>query len=120
TGGGEAVPRLLPPRPAYDPHPSGQLGSLPCPPARLGLGPEARFAHFRDHSCRGTGAPHGGRQGALAAGRAPAAGPCPRPAWAAGGGAGDLCQRSEEHTSELQSRENLVCRLLLEKKNKQE
>src|SRR5690606_39400320 len=26
-------------------------------------------------------------------------------------------QRSEEHTSELQSRENLVCRLLLEKKN---
>src|SRR5690606_32459151 len=28
--------------------------------------------------------------------------------------AGDL--RSEEHTSELQSRENLVCRLLLEKK----
>src|SRR5690606_41691875 len=28
-----------------------------------------------------------------------------RPAW-----------RSEEHTSELQSRENLVCRLLLEKK----
>src|SRR5690606_41719670 len=29
-----------------------------------------------------------------------------------------LRQRSEEHTSELQSRENLVCRLLLEKKNK--
>src|SRR5690606_41567980 len=27
-------------------------------------------------------------------------------------------ERSEEHTSELQSRENLVCRLLLEKKNK--
>src|SRR5690606_37608636 len=27
-----------------------------------------------------------------------------------------LSQRSEEHTSELQSRENLVCRLLLEKK----
>src|SRR5207302_3659629 len=26
------------------------------------------------------------------------------------------CKRSEEHTSELQSRENLVCRLLLEKK----
>src|SRR5690606_40992917 len=25
--------------------------------------------------------------------------------------------KSEEHTSELQSRENLVCRLLLEKKN---
>src|SRR5690606_39347090 len=28
------------------------------------------------------------------------------------------CRRSEEHTSELQSRENLVCRLLLEKKKK--
>src|SRR5690606_41927939 len=27
-------------------------------------------------------------------------------------------QRSEEHTSELQSRENIVCRLLLEKKKK--
>src|SRR5690606_41312418 len=27
-----------------------------------------------------------------------------------------LNERSEEHTSELQSRENLVCRLLLEKK----
>src|SRR5690606_41866781 len=29
-------------------------------------------------------------------------------------------KRSEEHTSELQSRENLVCRLLLEKKTSQE
>src|SRR2546430_6099486 len=28
-----------------------------------------------------------------------------------------LVQRSEEHTSELQSQSNLVCRLLLEKKN---
>src|SRR5690606_39313147 len=28
--------------------------------------------------------------------------------------------RSEEHTSELQSRENLVCRLLLEKKKKKQ
>src|SRR3989442_9274068 len=29
---------------------------------------------------------------------------------------GDACLRSEEHTSELQSRPHLVCRLLLEKK----
>src|SRR2546430_12654076 len=29
-------------------------------------------------------------------------------------------QRSEEHTSELQSQSNLVCRLLLEKKKQQE
>src|SRR5690606_32353792 len=28
-------------------------------------------------------------------------------------------ERSEEHTSELQSRENLVCRLLLEKKKRE-
>src|SRR5690606_41329293 len=43
----------------------------------------------------------------------------------AGGGplVGDrrlLPPRSEEHTSELQSRENLVCRLLLEKKKKKQ
>src|SRR5688572_30978901 len=30
----------------------------------------------------------------------------------------DLVLRSEEHTSELQSQSNLVCRLLLEKKKK--
>src|SRR5437773_3626761 len=29
-----------------------------------------------------------------------------------------ICSRSEEHTSELQSHHDLVCRLLLEKKNK--
>src|SRR5690349_23395702 len=34
------------------------------------------------------------------------------------GGRGQLAtRRSEEHTSELQSRRDLVCRLLLEKKN---
>src|SRR5256886_8612452 len=31
----------------------------------------------------------------------------------------NIPDRSEEHTSELQSQSNLVCRLLLEKKNKQ-
>src|SRR5436309_9651986 len=35
-----------------------------------------------------------------------------------GGSLGESSRRSEEHTSELQSRENLVCRLLLEKKKK--
>src|SRR2546430_7899073 len=30
----------------------------------------------------------------------------------------ERCVRSEEHTSELQSQSNLVCRLLLEKKKK--
>src|SRR5439155_20046002 len=36
----------------------------------------------------------------------------------AGHGDGGVRQRSEEHTSELQSRGHLVCRLLLEKKKK--
>src|SRR5260221_7229936 len=44
---------------------------------------------------------------------------CSTGTWAGGwlcmGGAGE---RSEEHTSELQSHSDLVCRLLLEKKNK--
>src|SRR2546428_6788418 len=31
---------------------------------------------------------------------------------------GTVCPRSEEHTSELQSRSDLVCRLLLEKQKK--
>src|SRR2546430_10153707 len=35
-----------------------------------------------------------------------------------GAPADDGYARSEEHTSELQSQSNLVCRLLLEKKNK--
>src|SRR5690242_21236770 len=38
------------------------------------------------------------------------------PVWGGGGGVGG---RSEEHTSELQSHVNLVCRLLLEKKKKE-
>src|SRR5690349_23672859 len=38
-----------------------------------------------------------------------------RPAPSTGGG---VLSRSEEHTSELQSRRDLVCRLLLEKKKK--
>src|SRR5205807_10374700 len=37
--------------------------------------------------------------------------------WARGYGFADAAKRSEEHTSELQSPCNLVCRLLLEKKN---
>src|SRR2546427_13179051 len=35
-----------------------------------------------------------------------------------GASLGDAIDRSEEHTSELQSQSNLVCRLLLEKKKK--
>src|SRR3712207_8295564 len=35
-------------------------------------------------------------------------------------GVAEIILRSEEHTSELQSRQYLVCRLLLEKKKKQQ
>src|SRR5258708_27016983 len=38
--------------------------------------------------------------------------------WSAEGLGGPICLRSEEHTSELQSPDHLVCRLLLEKKKK--
>src|SRR5690242_20952961 len=48
--------------------------------------------------------------------RARRRGPCPRPSFRTGSPGGR--PRSEEHTSELQSHVNLVCRLLLEKKNK--
>src|SRR5690349_22251595 len=41
-----------------------------------------------------------------------------QPEGADASGAGLTSHRSEEHTSELQSRRDLVCRLLLEKKKK--
>src|SRR3712207_7503728 len=50
----------------------------------------------------GAHAEHGGAAAGLVVGRA----------------GGDLVGRSEEHTSELQSRQYLVCRLLLEKKTR--
>src|SRR3712207_7432287 len=67
------------------------------------LGPRSRRA---SPLCRVRGHPH-----TRLPGNAPSASPCcsapsPPPG-----------PRSEEHTSELQSRQYLVCRLLLEKKN---
>src|SRR2546430_12951960 len=44
--------------------------------------------------------------------------PRPIPQPAGDGRGGRAAARSEEHTSELQSQSNLVCRLLLEKKKK--
>src|SRR2546428_2033328 len=44
--------------------------------------------------------------------------PQPCPPECGGGTEQGACGRSEEHTSELQSRSDLVCRLLLEKKKK--
>src|SRR2546422_5100089 len=48
--------------------------------------------------------------------RQPESGAGTHPALLAAACEGTLLQRSEEHTSELQSRLHLVCRLLLEKK----
>src|SRR2546430_12957449 len=50
--------------------------------------------------------------------RSPLTGPWLGAAASAGRAAGGL--RSEEHTSELQSQSNLVCRLLLEKKKNED
>src|SRR3712207_9372930 len=68
--------------------------------------------------CRGDPAHPGSRAGRplpntdTAAGGATWPGGVPRPLWPPRRGR----DRSEEHTSELQSRQYLVCRLLLEKK----
>src|SRR5690606_41468312 len=80
----------------------------------------------------GPGRPKRGRWSSaeLAAGRRGssrrASGPCPHPAVEEGHISRlwpPVCLpavgRSEEHTSELQSRENIVCRLLLEKKKEE-
>src|SRR5947208_12113202 len=64
-------------------------------------------SHQADQHERGHAADQGGEQ-RIAAQRRPAAGPVPP--------GPPLRPRSEEHTSELQSPDHLVCRLLLEKK----
>src|SRR5207248_6783365 len=56
------------------------------------------------------------RRGAVALPQAEQAAPARGAAPAEGGGDGQPARRSEEHTSELQSPYDLVCRLLLEKK----
>src|SRR5256885_6012304 len=50
--------------------------------------------------------------------RSPSSCSCRRTAPSSSPGTFSSCARSEEHTSELQSPCNLVCRLLLEKKKK--
>src|SRR5437667_5785285 len=60
------------------------------------------------------------RGGALGAGRSAARGPALSHRRCRDDGPDDGGNRSEEHTSELQSHHDLVCRLLLEKKKKKE
>src|SRR5690606_39710370 len=78
-----------------------------------------RLAHRRSLAAHGVGCEFAAMRRALAATHG-AARPGPRGqsvlAFHSAGSAAAAARRSEEHTSELQSRENLVCRLLLEKK----
>src|SRR2546425_5867303 len=94
-------------RPSVSPGSSQRLTSVTCTPT--------------------TSVPSGGaaHAGASAARRARTTSPSSRLRRPGGSGAGEridvlhaLGQRSEEHTSELQSLAYLVCRLLLEKKKK--
>src|SRR2546429_1556056 len=72
---------------------------------------------FRSQCAAATG--RAGSASALGASAASAAPADARPPPATQARQAD-CRRSEEHTSELQSRLHLVCRLLLEKKKKNE
>src|SRR5690242_21468193 len=78
-----------------------------------------------DRRIRAARAPDGARALRRDGARLPQGAPPPQAAGQAGAGrpvrpaaaaAGEDTARSEEHTSELQSHVNLVCRLLLEKK----
>src|SRR2546427_5325469 len=98
------------------------LGRAPASAGRAGLFAGARLPPLRGHGAQEPARPPAGRCGALQEillRAAPLAGRAldTRGARCA---AHALCTRSEEHTSELQSQSNLVCRLLLEKKKKPE
>src|SRR5256885_2562470 len=101
--------RLWPLRPCAGPGAPGRGG----PGARLGAAPGGRGQQpvVRRRALRGLAQSAGGA--ARRAWLTPAACVAPGCVVAPGGGSRP---RSEEHTSELQSPCNLVCRLLLEKK----
>src|SRR5204862_1836952 len=82
--------------------------ALPIYPTSHPRGRPAGLRHRAGHRRRQRGA--GGRAGQSAPGRAAAV--------CGAASRGNPARRSEEHTSELQSRRDLVCRLLLEKKKK--
>src|SRR5690606_40517769 len=102
------------------------------PGARAAGGGGGRASRAGAHHPPGRGGRTGLGRGSAGAGGGSARGGCPRAGSPPGPGdahwtgaaaaatgrdrVGTGGVRSEEHTSELQSRENLVCRLLLEKK----
>src|SRR5690606_41869586 len=98
-----------PPHPPRSLHDALPIWDRPQSPSRRGL--QDSPARRLRLAPAPTAAPAGIRRGAPPVPARPAGSPPPP----AAPPAGSDC-RSEEHTSELQSRENLVCRLLLEKK----
>src|SRR5690606_41805632 len=85
--------------------------ALPISHGRAGHAPQPRVRDAHPQRAHLAGARAGRRAAAPAPpGPARSGGDLPRP------GRQLRDERSEEHTSELQSREKLVCRLLLEKK----
>src|SRR5205814_4591721 len=102
--------------------------SLPPPPRTSSLFPYTTL--FRSHSLAlrrrlqgyvgrpAGGKPGLGRPGGRYIGETPARRPGMLPALPSDPQAATIGNRSEEHTSELQSLRHLVCRLLLEKTNK--
>src|SRR5690606_23295677 len=102
---------------------AGRIMVVPALPLRRygqGHGDRLRCAAWREGAIGRRPRVDRARQAALAAGRSRRegiggvfSGPLRR---GSGDGRSGGGVRSEEHTSELQSRENLVCRLLLEKK----
>src|SRR2546422_5968002 len=89
--------------------------SLRAPARRVrgdgALGRRARHPHDPRGPARGLAAPPNPGRGDRVGSGEPRRG---------GAGVGPASRRSEEHTSELQSRLHLVCRLLLEKKKKED
>src|ERR1035441_6529802 len=89
-GSHELLEDLAPGRPASAPGSGEEAGVFRPAGSRCGETPEEEPAQAGSAEARGAGREHHREE----------------------------CKRSEEHTSELQSLRHLVCRLLLEKKNK--
>src|SRR5206468_11826441 len=91
--------------------PTRRSSDLPCAPLESGsaiLAEDQKTARFAGQSTQ---------RHRWIAGSGRWRGPTPEHSSGLAAGAFGCMERSEEHTSELQSRSDLVCRLLLEKKN---
>src|SRR5690606_41869602 len=103
------------------PHPPASISFLlfPCTPSSViyALSLHDALPICRARRSAGRASPRAARAGSRASSARGGNSTASRPGRAPETDSPDAA-RSEEHTSELQSRENLVCRLLLEKKKK--